>query len=272
MTTDQGIDVTTTAEDDNAELLIGPELTEAESRTAFAPDDSDASTEDEARMVRIPDADLAAPAGPALRVRPWHLARSLARLRAEIDQRWPNRDRKSDGSIGDKDHEKTASDHNPNGRSSVNAIDTDKDGISPMTLVEAAKRHPACNYVIFNRVIYTRDRGFRAHRYSGPNPHTQHIHVSILQNSAAEESTRPWGIAQASFPAFPGTLRRGSRGSAVKTLQTRLNERGFPRLGVDGEFGPATEDRVKAFQRFAKIAVDGIAGPVTWRLLWTLPR
>ncbi|XVU20850.1 peptidoglycan-binding domain-containing protein [Actinoplanes sp. CA-054009] len=282
MDIDQKLDVTSAAEDGNAESLIGDELTDTEVRAAFDPGDADESTADEARMVRMPEAALGPAAalglaaGPAMRAAPWHLARSLARLRAEIDQRWPNRDRGSDGSIGDEKHRERPSDHNPNGRSSVNAIDTDKDGISPMTVVEAAKRHPACNYVIWNRVIYSRGRGFRAHRYKGTNPHTHHIHVSILQTSAAEESARPWGIATgkaaatASVPPFPGTLRRGSRGAAVKTLQNRLNARGLARLGVDGDFGPATEDRVRTFQRSARISVDGVVGPVTWKMLWTL--
>ncbi|XVV17239.1 peptidoglycan-binding domain-containing protein [Actinoplanes sp. CA-131856] len=275
MDTELELDVTPWAEDGDTESLIGDELTEAELRAAFDPDDADESTADEARMTLIPDDGPGAAAGPALRTASWHLARSLARLRAEIDQKWPNRDRTSDGSIGDQDHLERGSDHNPNGRRSVNAIDTDKDGISPMTLVNAVKRHPACNYVIWNRLIYSRSRGFRPHRYKGANPHTHHIHVSILQSAAAEDSARPWGIATdrstapASFPAFPGTLKRGSRGPAVKTLQTRLNERGTPRLGVDGDFGPATEARVKAFQRSARISVDGVVGPVTWKMLWT---
>ncbi|MFF5081547.1 peptidoglycan-binding protein [Actinoplanes sp. NPDC000266] len=273
MDIDLELDVATSAEDGNAESLIGEELTDAELRAAFDPKDADESTAEEARMVRLPDAEPVAPAGPAMRVAAWHLAPSLARLRAEINQKWPHRDKASDGSIGDQKHKERESDHNPNGRQSVNAIDTDKDGISPLTLVTAAARHPACNYIIWNRLIYSRSRGFRPHRYTGRNPHTHHVHVSILQSSAAEQSARPWGIATAAglapVPPFPGTLKRGSRGAAVRTLQARLNQRGQAHLGVDGEFGPATEDRVKAFQRSAKIAVDGVVGPVTWKLLWS---
>lgn len=59
----------------------------------------------------------------------YYLAPSLAVLRAEINARWPGRDKASDGWIGDTAHQSTRSDHNPNSRGSVNAIDIDEDGI-----------------------------------------------------------------------------------------------------------------------------------------------
>lgn len=54
------------------------------------------------------------------------------------------------------------------------------------------------------------------------------------------------------------TLKRGSRGNDVKTLQTKLN------LAVDGIFGVLTEEAVKEFQQVHNLAVDGIVGPRTW--------
>jgi N-acetylmuramoyl-L-alanine amidase len=60
-------------------------------------------------------------------------------------------------------------------------------------------------------------------------------------------------------------LRRGSRGNAVVTLQRELANLGFaPRGGVDGIFGPATDDAVRRFQISRRIANDGIVGPATW--------
>jgi hypothetical protein len=60
-------------------------------------------------------------------------------------------------------------------------------------------------------------------------------------------------------------LKRGSRGSEVRTLQESLNENLFPNphLNVDGIFGPKTEAAVIAFQKQAVIQVDGIVGPQT---------
>lgn len=64
-------------------------------------------------------------------------------------------------------------------------------------------------------------------------------------------------------------LSRGSRGTAVQGLQRALNERlpGLRQLALDGDFGPATDARVREFQRRAHIVVDGIVGPQTWDAL-----
>lgn len=73
-----------------------------------------------------------------------------------------------------------------------------------------------------------------------------------------------------SVPAFPGTVRRGSRGRAVLAVQNRLKARGW-RVACDGDFGPATDRVVRAFQaeKFGARGVDGIVGPNTWRAMWT---
>jgi peptidoglycan hydrolase-like protein with peptidoglycan-binding domain len=64
----------------------------------------------------------------------------------------------------------------------------------------------------------------------------------------------------------PPTVRRGSKGEAVKGLQNALNQRGS-HVDVDGIFGPATESAVRQFQRDFGLAEDGIAGPDTWGAL-----
>ena len=38
-------------------------------------------------------------------------------------------------------------------------------------------------------------------------------------------------------------------------------------IATDGIFGPATESRVRTFQKAHALAVDGIAGPATWAVL-----
>ena len=63
------------------------------------------------------------------------------------------------------------------------------------------------------------------------------------------------------------TLRRGSRGADVETLQEELSREGYNPGSVDGVFGPRTEEAVFAFQTAADLAVDGIVGPQTLRAL-----
>jgi peptidoglycan hydrolase-like protein with peptidoglycan-binding domain len=67
---------------------------------------------------------------------------------------------------------------------------------------------------------------------------------------------------------LPPTLKKGSKGDAVKGLQNALNERASQGVTVDGNFGPATETAVKGYQGAASLAVDGIAGPATWQALY----
>ena len=59
------------------------------------------------------------------------------------------------------------------------------------------------------------------------------------------------------------TVRNGSRGVDVKTLQALLNSNGA-NLAVDGKFGPITKAAVKSYQAAKGLAVDGIVGPQTW--------
>ncbi|RST15063.1 CHAP domain-containing protein [Streptomyces sp. WAC05374] len=67
----------------------------------------------------------------------------------------------------------------------------------------------------------------------------------------------------APMPGNDGILRRGSKGQAVKTLQKNLNTVQKAKLAVDGDFGPATERALKAFQARHKLPVDGAYGPST---------
>jgi peptidoglycan hydrolase-like protein with peptidoglycan-binding domain len=59
----------------------------------------------------------------------------------------------------------------------------------------------------------------------------------------------------------------GSTGEAVRALQRQLNEKRGAGLVVDGVFGAPTRSALLAFQRHARLATTGIAGPLTWRYL-----
>lgn len=61
-------------------------------------------------------------------------------------------------------------------------------------------------------------------------------------------------------------IKRGSKCEAVKKLQQILNTKGY-KLSVDGDFGPATEAAVKAYQKANHLEVDGEAGEKTWASL-----
>jgi len=63
------------------------------------------------------------------------------------------------------------------------------------------------------------------------------------------------------------TLRKGSKGTQVRVLQWLLNENGHDAGTVDGIFGANTLNAVKAFQKAAGLAVDGVVGKNTWKKL-----
>ena len=72
---------------------------------------------------------------------------------------------------------------------------------------------------------------------------------------------------------YPGVLRKGSSGTAVRELQFYLYlmsayESSIPTVSIDGSFGAATETAVRAYQRFAELTVDGIVGRTTWNSLY----
>ncbi|NLJ78763.1 MAG: hypothetical protein GX329_05315 [Tissierellia bacterium] len=71
------------------------------------------------------------------------------------------------------------------------------------------------------------------------------------------------GGSSSSKAPITGLLRRGSRGSQVSTLQSRLNQLGYNSGSVDGIFGNLTYNAVVRFQRAQKLVVDGIVGPAT---------
>lgn len=59
-----------------------------------------------------------------------------------------------------------------------------------------------------------------------------------------------------------GILREGSNGQHIKILQQALRNAGHE-LVVDGDFGTITRAAVERFQAAARIATDGMVGPIT---------
>jgi peptidoglycan hydrolase-like protein with peptidoglycan-binding domain len=86
-------------------------------------------------------------------------------------------------------------------------------------------------------------------------------------------------VGPLTWTALVITVRRGDEGDAVRGVQEEFafrNENDVPDSGlkIDGIFGPRTEDAVRGWQQAVRdsgeepdMAVDGIAGPVTWRTL-----
>lgn len=86
--------------------------------------------------------------------------------------------------------------------------------------------------------------------------------------------TRPYRVRmgnRALVTPSQSTLRKGSSGSAVQTLQDALYSKGFLGLNdIDGSFGTTTEKAVINFQTqtLGAKSADGVVGSVTWGRLF----
>ena len=196
------------------------------------------------------------------------LAKTLRILRDDnINVKWPHRPRAMDGWIGDEWHQQRSSDHNPNKRDTVDAIDVDSTQpaapatpIHVPTVIAAMIMHPSTHYVIHNRRIMDADDKFMPHAYTGANQHDKHIHDSIRQSALAENAAVVYKFILKSMTW--GLLKRNSRGNQVKELEAYLIGWGYA-VAVTGIFGPKDEAAVRAFQHKMGIQVDGQVGPVT---------
>ncbi|WP_205839304.1 hypothetical protein [Neorhizobium huautlense] len=138
----------------------------------------------------------------------WRVASCLLKLREQVNALAPNRNKASDGTIGDRSHQSRASDHNPwvldSGTGVVTAMDIthhpvggcDADLIAKAIRDAADKR---VKYIIWNRRIANSSPvggapawGWRP--YTGRNGHTHHIHISVKPDKTNYDSTAAWTL------------------------------------------------------------------------------
>jgi hypothetical protein len=194
----------------------------------------------------------------------FYLAPSLVKLYVEeINERWPKRDRASDGWIGDPSHSARVSDHNPDWSAGgvVRAVDIDVDGINVRELLNEVVGDPRVWYVIHDRKIYSRTYGWTAREYTGSNPHTAHVHISILHTRTAEEDESPWlgdakrrrtrGMHRVDLSNVSEAFRSGGTTElpGVQRIQRALNARYDAGLRVDGFAGGSTRDAYRRHER-----------------------
>ena len=119
------------------------------------------------------------------------LCKAGQQLREQIDDSFPDRDRKSDGWIGDVRHQKAGtSDHLPDKTNGyVRAIDVDANldsrANSSAYLADqirlCAKKDKRISYVIHLGKIASRKSLWRFVKYRGINAHHSHIHISFTK-------------------------------------------------------------------------------------------
>ena len=127
------------------------------------------------------------------------LCKAGQQLRLQVDDSYPDRDRASDGWIGDARHKSRPSDHTPDEQGIVRAVDLDRDlsgQAKPDLMPDLADQLRLCAkrgdkriaYVIFNNKICSRKSLWRWVAYKGSNPHVKHCHVSFTKKGDTDGS------------------------------------------------------------------------------------
>jgi hypothetical protein len=178
-------------------------------------------------------------------MRPWTLAPCLVTLRNQVNAIAPARLKASDGTIGDEAHAAQKSEHNPDAQGIVRAIDItqdpdDHDG-DPSNDLDAGKlaaqlvasRDSRILYIIWNRRIarsYPKP-GIPAWTwatYTGSDPHTNHVHLSVVPDSRAN-NTNPWRISATTTeedPLSQITIEDIEKAAARGVLSAKLGSSG----------------------------------------------
>ena len=134
-------------------------------------------------------------------MKPW-LSKAADTLRDQINETWLDRDKRSDGWIGDSKHalRTTKSDHNPRpDTGEVCALDidaglSDEQGISYALADQlrlTAKKDKRISYIIFSKKICSSKSLWRWVKYRGINPHEKHIHISFKPNQNGKKFDIP---------------------------------------------------------------------------------
>jgi peptidoglycan hydrolase-like protein with peptidoglycan-binding domain len=208
----------------------------------------------------------------------YRLAKSLEKLRLQVNLAAPGRSKKSDGWIGDARHKSSNSDHNAHVKDGatgvVTAFDVTHDpasGIHARELAESLvnSQDRRIKYIISEgQICSSKQQPWVWRKYTGKNGHFHHVHISVNADKSLYDDVSDWSIGQtvetpseepqaATLPL----LKRGSKDNSVKFVQKRLM------IGVDGDFGPKTEAAVKVFQKQKGLQVDGKVGELTWKAL-----
>ncbi len=119
------------------------------------------------------------------------LSKAAEQLRSEINAKYPKRDKRSDGWIGDTAHNARKSDHNPDKQGWVRAIDIDSDLVKGSSkeswlLAEqiktiALKGDKRISYIIHQHRITSSRQNWAWRVYKGSNPHVSHLHISFTE-------------------------------------------------------------------------------------------
>lgn len=228
-------------------------------------------------------------------------------LRDQVNQRWPSRDKASDGWIGDAAHAARdgwgtngrGSYHNPDPNGIVHAIDLDEDffgkgkGGQKAAMEFAQQLATYCRegkdggriaHIVYEDKVASATANNWHFRGSGYG-HTHHIHISFTNKAdkdgskfrlpifeTEQERPKPPAPKPEKTPAYPGRskLTHKQRNADVRDMQKELIKKGFniPN-GATGFYGDQTVAAVRRLYASIGKKKDGrTLDPSGWNALW----
>jgi hypothetical protein len=181
----------------------------------------------------------------------WKPVAGIVALRDQVNKRWPDRDKRSDGIVGDTAHQARPSDHNPDSRGLVHAIDIDEDlrgskndnvWLADQIIAYARMKRPGSSrlkYVIYENQIASGTHGDHFWTWRGDNyDHTIHMHISFTNQGENDSNifnipilvngTRGvWDGVTPYYDILANAAKTGAANKATWRLACRLRELGF---------------------------------------------
>lgn len=215
----------------------------------------------------------------------WWLSHAAKQLRDQVNSTFRERDRSSDGALGDPAHAARKSDHNPDPTSEppgvVRAIDLDEDFTTHddpradelvRQLVTLGPSDERLSYVIHEGRIYGRAAGWdpAGRAYTGPNAHEHHVHVSFTP--AGDLDRRAFAL-----PILATVDPTREAQTLLALLYQRLVADGYQFPGVsagrvDGLLGPRTATALRVYQGMRALPITGKPDGATLDSLRAEPR
>jgi hypothetical protein len=104
---------------------------------------------------------------------------------------WPKRKKLSDGLLPSSAHLAASPNSDHNTGLAVDLTHDPENGVDCAVIFENLKEDKRVKYLIFNKKIWSREKKRLGNRsYSGSNPHTKHLHISIEPDMGSD--TSPW--------------------------------------------------------------------------------
>lgn len=180
----------------------------------------------------------------------WKPVAGVTVLLNQINKRWPKRDKASDGILGDAAHAARASDHNPDGRGYVHALDIDEDfrgsendarWYADQLIAYARTKQPGfvrLKYVVYEQQVASGTYASQNWVWrDGDYGHTQHIHTSFTKIGETDPSEfqipilygtpNVWDGVAPYYDILVDAEKSGAKNKATHRLACRLAELGF---------------------------------------------